>query len=888
MTGSETTRSRYSRSRTRPPSQRQVGRRSLYAVLSVIAAISGLRADSAASRLAPLSALIGIHDANETPERERLHAQSAEAVRAPEYLFEMKGTAPYGRVTHPGAMAAAPDGSVYVVDEEDHRVTRFDRDGNVLAAWGAYGSGDGLFDMPVDVAVAPDGSVYVSDGGNFRVQRFTAHGKHIATWGRQGVDDGSFRRWPDYHTERGPGAIAVDASGLVLVDDPGGQRVQVFSSDGTFLHAWTYRIPGTSRGEREIAALRVSPDNTLVMLMSTYVEASRHRLDLVRRFDFAGRLVDEWDISTELGDGVGLAIAADGTIYISNRRGFPLVGVYTADGDMIDRWVDKDDPEAHVLSEPVGIAIAPDGTGYIGDVWERRLWRFDGRGGVEPVFAVGPRAFGQQQPRSIATAPDGTFYVSSDERVHRFNGRSELVDVFEPGPLDEGFDTLSDIVVAPSGHVFGVEEYASRIHVFEDDGTPIGAWGEEGRELGKLFGPRWITSIPNGDILVYESTPGRIQRWTHDGSSLGLWLDSTYVRVRDIRSVPDDSADGYEILSLEGTCLVRRSPDARVIVRYDVYPDRPEMSCFRTLVSASSERGEDGAAMERVGRTYSTHATHRTSPSGVASIPIGPRAASRMPDGSYIVVTESELRHFSSRGALQSVQWGVGSRAAAFLNPSDLVVMPDTLDPDGPIPPGAIIVADSENHRLQVFGSRRPLWHVELFDNPWLMGYPAHITTTRAVDLDWSAPGTPLVAPAERFSARIDRRLYLSGTLEIRLETLGGARMWVGEELVVDEWLAESVDMERSLSMPYDAYLVRLELNGTESVSRVMLDLDTGDVPTPTLTPWPTHPPTFTPRPLESPVPTRTLPPPTLVIVPPSSTRTPPPVPPVYLPAARR
>ena len=54
-----------------------------------------------------------------------------EPVRSPELLFEIKDIPPLGSVTHPGGLDDAPDGSIYVADAAEHRITRFDQEGNV-------------------------------------------------------------------------------------------------------------------------------------------------------------------------------------------------------------------------------------------------------------------------------------------------------------------------------------------------------------------------------------------------------------------------------------------------------------------------------------------------------------------------------------------------------------------------------------------------------------------------------------------------------------------------------------------------------------------------------------------------------------------------------------
>ncbi len=44
-------------------------------------------------------------------------------------------------------------------------------DGEFVSKWGERGEGDGQFNLPSGIAVAPDGSIYVADQTNHRVQK---------------------------------------------------------------------------------------------------------------------------------------------------------------------------------------------------------------------------------------------------------------------------------------------------------------------------------------------------------------------------------------------------------------------------------------------------------------------------------------------------------------------------------------------------------------------------------------------------------------------------------------------------------------------------------------------------------------------------------------------
>jgi PKD repeat protein len=61
---------------------------------------------------------------------------------------------------------------VYVADANNHRIQKFDNNGNFITKWGSYGKDDGQFIVPQGVAVDSSGNVYVADNNNHRIQKF--------------------------------------------------------------------------------------------------------------------------------------------------------------------------------------------------------------------------------------------------------------------------------------------------------------------------------------------------------------------------------------------------------------------------------------------------------------------------------------------------------------------------------------------------------------------------------------------------------------------------------------------------------------------------------------------------------------------------------------------
>jgi tripartite motif-containing protein 71 len=63
---------------------------------------------------------------------------------------------------------------------------------NFIIKWGSKGEGDGQFFSPGAVAVDSSDNVYVADELNHRIQKFDSDGIFITKWGSFGVGDGQF------------------------------------------------------------------------------------------------------------------------------------------------------------------------------------------------------------------------------------------------------------------------------------------------------------------------------------------------------------------------------------------------------------------------------------------------------------------------------------------------------------------------------------------------------------------------------------------------------------------------------------------------------------------------------------------------------------------------
>ena len=142
------------------------------------------------------------------------------------------------------AVAVDSSGYIYVSNEQDHNVVKFDSSGTYVTKWGSQGSEDNQFNEPKGIALS-NGFVYVCDRGNNRIVKFDTDGTFISSFGQEGWEDGMFQR---------PRDIAIDGTNSeIYVTEEWNSRIQVFGLDGTFKRKWA---TDSSAGDGEINSPR--------------------------------------------------------------------------------------------------------------------------------------------------------------------------------------------------------------------------------------------------------------------------------------------------------------------------------------------------------------------------------------------------------------------------------------------------------------------------------------------------------------------------------------------------------------------------------------------------------------------------------------------------------
>lgn len=135
---------------------------------------------------------------------------------------------PEARNGTPTCVAFGQDDRVLVPDTHYSVIREYTREGEQLAAWGSFGSGDDQFVYPTGIVEDVDGTFYISEYGMDaeRIRSFAPDHGMIKTWGGFGEDPGMVNRAMD---------INMGPDGLLYVTDTANHRIQVFTKDGTWV-----------------------------------------------------------------------------------------------------------------------------------------------------------------------------------------------------------------------------------------------------------------------------------------------------------------------------------------------------------------------------------------------------------------------------------------------------------------------------------------------------------------------------------------------------------------------------------------------------------------------------------------------------------------------------
>ena len=262
-----------------------------------------------------------------------------------------------------------------------------------LLLWGGAGtpsSAPGMFAYPTGICTDGAGTVYVSDNGNLRIEKFDAQG-HLL--GFLSGDDSYSLAWDEgqhilYVPNPNHGGVEVmtatggyPANGGWITTPAGGagpiiyvtldargtlfcsaaDRIHVFDRDHNLVRTWL--LPSPTLDPRGIAA---GPDGRLYVGMATGSQ--------VIAFDSTGTRVGSFPLPAGAAPR-GMAFDASGALWVTipNKD---LVIQYSRNGTQLCSIGGGSRAVPGYVSQPYGVAVAPDGSVYTCDHGFHRVEHF--------------------------------------------------------------------------------------------------------------------------------------------------------------------------------------------------------------------------------------------------------------------------------------------------------------------------------------------------------------------------------------------------------------------------------------------------------------------------------------------------------------------------------
>ncbi len=285
----------------------------------------------------------------------------------------------------------------------------------------------------------------------------TSNNFTTATWGSSGAGNGQFNA---------PYGIAVDSSNNVFVADGGNQRVQKFTSSGSFVTKWT-------TGAFDPKGIGIDSGNNVYAAIYTNVKKFDNNGGLLLTFGSDG--TNDGQFSSGYSGAYGVSLASGGDIYVVDP-GSNRVQKFNALGNFLSKFGSIGTGNGQFSYGPKDIAIDSSGNIFVSDMINHRIQKFDSSGNF--ITKWGSQGSGNGQ-------------FGNDTVIFNFG-----------------------ICVDSSGNVYVADTGNNRIQKFDNNGNFLTTWGTQGTGDGQLGLPVDVAVDAGGNVYVSENGNRRIQKFS--------------------------------------------------------------------------------------------------------------------------------------------------------------------------------------------------------------------------------------------------------------------------------------------------------------------------------------------------------------------------------------
>jgi sugar lactone lactonase YvrE len=430
---------------------------------------------------------------------------NSDGTAAPASMINISGSMPAGVVVD-------SQDNIYIIDQNQSQVWKYNDQGGYITSWGGYGAGDDKFYAVHAIAIDAADNIYVADTYTGEIKKFSSGGVFQLKMGSTGFGDGQFNNLS---------SIAVDQSGVLYAADNSGRIQRFDTSNGNYLGKWSEPtmsniLSVSLDGSGNLLAMSSQGLDTKIYKFNT----SNGSVDIIDRYLISDSQFDEVTSSTH--DPQGNLYAVDtgaNRIVKFDPSGNPLKvwGSYGSDdGEMITPYYIKYNPHTGNL--------------MVADSGNNRIQVFDKQGNF--LSKIGTTGGGDGQlykPTSLAIDGSGNFYVTdmANYRIQKFDANGNFITKWgSQGSGDGQFRSVFGIDVDRDGFVYVVDAQNNNVQKFDANGNFITKWGSQGSGDGQLNFPVRIAVDVLNNVYVSEFNNSRIQKFDSNGGYLSKWGSS--------------------------------------------------------------------------------------------------------------------------------------------------------------------------------------------------------------------------------------------------------------------------------------------------------------------------------------------------------------------------
>lgn len=469
-----------------------------------------------------------------------------------------------GGLNHPNGIALAADGSLWITDQENHRLQHYTIDGKLMTEIGQIGNTNEQFNYPDTILIAKNSSLWVMDIGNSRLLHLDNSGRFISST-QLGKPFFAYATLQFSLAELPDGSIWLNEYKNACCDTPYASLRQLSSVGKVLVNIGQGDLPGQFYAPQSIA---LAPDSSFWV-----ADTENHR---VQHFNAQGEFISQFTVPGEHKFNSSLpqavALANDGSVWIADPKNHRVQHFQTDGKSLGDIVFD-------VQSYPQDLDFSSDGSamilvrekvGVLNEIYNSRLYLLNASGVLSSAFKLTDNfstiVGAPHTLQKIALAHDGSVWVTDlfNNILHFSNGGNEINRISNLNPSQSRGFALTD-----DGGLWVTDWLNNRVQLIGANGKIIAELGGLGGGVGQFNNPQELELAQDGTLWVVDTGNHRLQKYTprtaieaaaeFEETNHLLYLDAIEIDAKYYQATLQLQSHSFRLLSLQAAIAPNKS-----------------------------------------------------------------------------------------------------------------------------------------------------------------------------------------------------------------------------------------------------------------------------------------------------------------------------------------